>query len=383
MSSTPRIAVVHEWLTSYVGSEKVLEQILRIYPSADLFTVVDFLPAAERSLLGGRTPKTSFIQSLPRARTGFRNYLPLMPLAVEQFDLRGYDLVISSSHAVAKGVLTGPGQLHICYCHSPIRYAWDLQHEYLREAGMASGIRSVFARIVLHYLRLWDSRTANGVDEFVANSRFIAHRIRKVYGRDSTVIHPPVDTAYFTPGFRKDSFYLAASRFVPYKRMDIIIKAFRRLPDRQLIVIGDGPEFDKCARLAPSNVTLLGYQSGPVLRSYMQRAQAFLFAAEEDFGIAPVEAQACGTPVICFGRGGVLDSVVEDVSGIFFPEQSEESLAEAVQAFEAGDFNGTAIRDNAERFSPEVFRHRFKEFVEEAVSARLGRPQLVALASGL
>ena len=195
MSSTPRIAVVHEWLTSYVGSEKVLEQILRIYPSADLFTVVDFLPAAERSLLGGRTPKTSFIQSLPRARTGFRNYLPLMPLAVEQFDLRGYDLVISSSHAVAKGVLTGPGQLHICYCHSPIRYAWDLQHEYLREAGMASGIRSVFARIVLHYLRLWDSRTANGVDEFVANSRFIAHRIRKVYGRDSTVIHPPVDPA--------------------------------------------------------------------------------------------------------------------------------------------------------------------------------------------
>jgi glycosyltransferase involved in cell wall biosynthesis len=377
-----RVAVIHEWLTSYVGSEKVLEQILNLYPEADLFVVVDFLPPDQRAFLSGRTPKTTFIQRLPGARRRFRSYLPLMPLAIEQFALKGYDLVISSSHAVAKGAITGPDQLHICYCHSPIRYAWDLQSQYLKESGLESGVRSWLVRLMLHYLRIWDCRTAHGVDEFIANSHFIAKRVRKVYGRGARVIHPPVDTSFFTPAARKEDYYLAASRFVAYKRMDIVVEAFRSLPDRRLIVIGDGPEFAKCARMAPANVTLLGHQSGDILRHHMQSARAFLFAAEEDFGIAPVEAQACGTPVICYGRGGVLDSVIDGVTGVYFPDQSAESLASAVRKFESLAFSAITIRNNAERFAPGVFRQAFREFTDAALAARssaTGRYHLTAV----
>ena len=300
----PRVAVVHEWLDTYAGSERVVREILTLYPDADLFAVVDFLNPEDRAKLFNKQAKTSFIQRLPFAAKKFRAYLPLMPVAVEQFDMSAYDLVISSSHAVAKGILTGPDQTHICYCHTPIRYAWDLQHQYLREAGISKGLKSLVARVMLHYIRLWDVRTATGVDQFVANSSYIARRIRKIYGRDAAIIHPPVDIEAFTLVTEKEDFYVTASRMVPYKRMDLIVEAFAQMPDKRLVVLGDGPEMPKLKALAGPNVTLLGYQDDLVLRDHLQRARAFVFAAEEDFGILPVEALACGTPVIAYGRGG-------------------------------------------------------------------------------
>ena len=236
-----RIAIIHEWLSGYYGSERVLEQILHLYPEADLFCVADFLPPEERAFLNGRPVTTSFIQRLPMARRHFRKYLALMPMAVEQFDLSAYDLVISSSHAVAKGVLTHPGQLHISCVYTPMRYAWDLQEQYLVN-GHAKGIRGSLARALLHYMRMWDVRTANGVDVFVAISNFIAHRIWKIYRREACVVYPPVNIESFAVGRRRKSFYLTVSRLVPYKRIDLIVEAFSQVPDRQLLVIGDGPE---------------------------------------------------------------------------------------------------------------------------------------------
>lgn len=365
-----RVAIVHEWLTQYVGSERVLEQLLRLFPGAELFAVADFLPADERGFLQGRRPRTTWIQSLPFARTRYRSYLPLMPLAIEQLDVSGFDLVMSSSHAVAKGVLTGPDQVHICYCHSPMRYAWDLQHQYLRESGLNGGVRAAAARALLHYLRLWDARTANGVNHFVANSSYIARRIRKAYGRDAVVIPPPVDTDFFTPADApRGGYFLAASRFVPYKRMDLIIRAFSQRPDLRLVVIGDGPAWRECARLAGPNVELRGQRPAEELREALRGARAFVFAAEEDFGILPVEAQACGTPVIAFGRGGVVDSVAPDETGVFFDEQSEEALLAAVARFETMRFSEDTIRRRAERFSGEAFRTRMTAHLRETLAA--------------
>ncbi|MBV5278604.1 MAG: glycosyltransferase family 4 protein [Campylobacteraceae bacterium] len=359
-----KIAIVHDWLTTYAGAEKVLEQLLKLYPKADIFTVVDFLPEKDRTFLDGHKITTSFIQGLPFAKTKYRNYLSLMPLAVEQLDLSSYDLVISDSHAVAKGVLTGPDQVHISYIHSPIRYAWDLQHQYLRESSLERGIKSWIAKYMLHKIRLWDNRTANGVDHFIANSGFIARRIWKVYRRESTVIYPPVDVEAFMLHEVKEDFYLTASRMVPYKKIDLIVEAFSMMPDKKLIVIGDGPDMQKIKAKAGTNVILMGYQSFEVLRDHMQRARAFVFAAEEDFGIAPVEAQACGTPVIAFGKGGAVETVVDGVSGVFFENQSVESLCEAVERFEKLNFVPKVIRENAMRFSVERFKKEMKEFVK-------------------
>ncbi len=364
-----RLALVHDWFTVYAGAERVVEQILRLFPQADVYALVDFLKEEERGFLQGKRAQVSFIQRLPRARQRYRTYLPLMPLAIEQFDLRGYDLVISSSHAVAKGVITGPDQLHICYCHSPMRYAWDLQHQYLKESGLERGTKSWIARALLHYLRLWDSRTANGVDVFIANSRYIARRILKVYRREAEVIYPPVDVEAFTLRQDKEDFYLTASRMVPYKRIDLIVEAFSQMPDRRLVVIGDGPEMPKVRAKAGPNVTLLGYQPFEVLRDYMQRAKAFVFAAEEDFGIVPVEAQACGTPVIAFGKGGVVETVVAGETGIFFQDQSVPSLIKAVEEFEKLSFDPLRVRKNAERFSSERFRREFAALIEREWSS--------------
>ncbi len=361
-----RVAIVHDWMDSYAGSERVVEQLLQILPGADVFTLCDFLNAGERHFLGGRKPRTSFLQNAPWAAKHFRQYLPLMPLAIEQFDMSGYELVVSSSHAFAKGVLTGPGQLHICYCHTPIRYAWDFQHQYLRQAKMDRGVKGLAARMILHYIRLWDVRTAAGVDTFVANSNYIAERIRKVYGRTSVVIHPPVDTAAFSLETRKDDYYLAASRFVPYKRMDLILSAFRSMGDRKLVVVGDGPELERVKHLAAPNIELLGYQPRDVLTSLMQRARGFVFAAEEDFGIMPVEAQACGTPVLCYGRGGVQDSVIPGETGLYFQRQEADSICDAVRQFEELTFDPFLIRRNAERFSQEAFRKAFAGLLENA-----------------
>lgn len=366
-----KIAIVHEWLTTYAGSEKVVEQLLKLFPQADVFVIVDFLPEADRGFLKGHKITTSFIQKLPFARKKYRSYLPLMPLAVEQFDLSAYDLVISSSHAVAKGVITGPNQLHISYVHSPMRYAWDLQHQYLRESGLLTGLKGWLAKYLLHRLRLWDLRTANGVDVFVSNSAFIAKRIWKIYRREAQVIFPPVDVAAFTLCSEKEDCYLAASRMVPYKKMDLIVEAFTHMPDKQLVVIGDGPDRAKIEAIASKapNIRFLGYQSNEVMKQQMQKAKAFVFAAEEDFGITPVEAQACGTPVIAFGKGGALETVVEGETGLFFAEQTVESLCEAITRFEqmGGAFMPEACRRSAERFSEQVFYERFNQLVMETL----------------
>jgi glycosyltransferase involved in cell wall biosynthesis len=374
-----RVAIVHEWFSTIAGSERVVEQMLLLFPGADLFAVYanpEVLQGTE--FLRGRHVQTSFIQNLPRASKSFRSYLPLMPLAVEQLDLSAYDLIISSSHAVSKGVLTGPDQLHISYVHSPVRYAWDLQHQYLKESGLDHGIKGLLAKWMLHKIRLWDYRTAAGVDCFVANSKFIGRRIRKVYGRTSDVIYPPVDVGAFDLCETKKDFYLTASRLVPYKRMDLIVQAFALMPEKRLIVIGDGPEMPKLVAASTPNITLLGYQEFSELRRYMQEARAFVFAAEEDFGITPVEAQACGTPVIAFGKGGVLETVVdsEDASlatGIFFPEQTVASLVDAVRRFENQGrvFSASSCRKQAERFSNERFRQEFGDYVSEKFSAFL------------
>lgn len=375
MHPTPhRIALVHDWLSVYTGSERVVEQILHLFPQADLFSLVDFVPPEQRAFLQGKPVHTSFIQRLPFARRKFRAYLPLMPLAVEQFDLSAYDLVISSSHAVAKGVITGPDQLHVSYVHSPIRYAWDMQAQYLRESNLTRGLRSTLVRAVLHYLRLWDLRTANSVDAFAANSRFIARRIRKLYRREATVIYPPVDVDRFMLCPEKEDYYLTASRLVQYKRVDLIVQAFAQMPDRRLVVIGDGDELEKIRALAAPNVTLLGYQPSAVMADYMQRARAFIFAAQEDFGIVPVEAQACGTPVIAYGRGGALETVrgvdMPHPTGLFFHEQSAAAIAAAVEQFEANNhFRPEDCRQNAERFSVERFRQDFADFVARSWEA--------------
>jgi glycosyltransferase involved in cell wall biosynthesis len=366
-----RIAIVHDWLTTYAGAERVLEQMLALYPQADLFSVCDFLPELERAFLQGRTPKTTFIQHLPGARKRYRQYLPLMPLAVELLDLSGYDIVLSSSHAVAKGVLTGPDQLHISYVHSPIRYAWDLQHQYLRESGLERGFKGRLAQWLLHKIRQWDLRTANGVDCFIANSDFIARRIWKVYRRKAVVIYPPVDVSAFPLCEDKQDFYLTASRMVPYKKMDLIAEAFTAMPEKRLVVIGDGPDMKKIRTKAGTNIQFLGFQPFDVLRDHMQRASAFVFAAEEDFGITPVEAQACGTPVIAYGRGGALETVLglgsSSPTGVFFDEQTVDAVIKAVASFE---HEGRRIiqpedcRRNAERFAPQCFREALSTLLD-------------------
>ena len=366
-----RVAVVCDWLTVYAGGEKVLEQILQVVPHADLYSLVDFLPAGQRGFIGHKPVTTSFIQRLPFAKTQYRQYLPLMPLAVEQFDLSGYDLVISSSHAVAKGVLTGPDQLHLCYCHSPIRYAWDLQAQYLKESGLERGPKGALARYLLHRIRLWDSRTPNGVDAFMANSKFIARRIYKVYRRDSAVVYPPVDVAGFALQEQKEDFYFTASRMVPYKKIDLIVEAFAGLPDKKLVVVGTGPDFEKIKAKAGPNVELLGFQPFEVLKDHMQRARAFVFAAEEDFGIVPLEAQACGTPVVAFGKGGSLETVRAGETGVFFGEQTAVSIQEAVRRFETLRFDPKVVREHAERFSAPRFRDEFRGFVEKHYGAFL------------
>lgn len=364
-----KVAIIHDWLVTYAGAERVLEQLLNIFPEADLYSIVDFLPENNRNFIKNKKVTTSFIQKLPKAKTKYRNYLPLMPLAIEQFDLRGYDLIISSSHCVAKGVITGPDQKHICICYTPVRYAWDLQGQYLKESGLTKGLKGWLAKAILHYIRLWDLRTVNGVDEFIAISDYIRRRIWKTYRRESTVIYPPVDVESFEFYDKKEDFYLTASRMVPYKKMDLIVEAFSKMPDKKLIVIGDGPDFKKIKAKAGKNVTLLGYQPFEVLKEHMQKAQAFIFAAEEDFGITPLEAQACGTPVIAYGKGGTLETIVGmdkvNPTGVFFKEQTVESICVAIDDFEKNKnlFKPESCRENAERFS----NSRFVEEIERII----------------
>lgn len=375
-------AIVCDWLVTAGGAERVLKHIIDCYPDADLYSVVDFFSPKDRaSFLKNKKATTTAIQHFPFAKKLYRNYLPFMPLAIEQLDLSRYDLVISSSHAVAKGVLTGPDQLHVSYVHSPMRYAWDLQHQYLKESGLDHGIKGYFAKRMLHKMRAWDLTTANGVDYFIANSNFIAKRIWKTYRREAQVIYPPVDTSRFTPTIQKEDFYLTASRFVPYKKIDLIVESFSKMPDKKLIVIGDGPDMKKIKPKAGKNIELIGYQPESVLIDYMQRATAFVFAAYEDFGIVPVEAQAAGTPVIAFGKGGSLETVkglpetdkrlsgifAPHPTGIFFYEQSIPELIRAVELFENNrdKFTADNCAANAKRFSAEIFREKFTNYLQD------------------
>jgi glycosyltransferase involved in cell wall biosynthesis len=397
-----KVAIVQDWLVVYGGAERVLEQLLDLYPQADLYALIDFVPPAQRHFLRGRTPHTSFLQNIPGAAKHYRKMLPLMPLAIEQFDLGAYDLVISSSYCVAKGVLTGPNQVHVCYCHSPMRYAWDHYHEYLREMHLTKGLKSWFARWQLHKIRNWDVRSNNSVDFFIANSRFVAKRIAKYYGRSSVVVHPPVDTDLFQLEHNKKDYYVAAGRFVPAKRLDLVAEAFAQMPDKKLVLVGDGPEMQKIRQKAGPNTIFTGFVSSEQVRDYLAHARAFIFPSEEDFGIVPVEAQACGTPVIAYGRGGALETVVpadalpprigastdpsaahapatpavpggqaRPATGVFFHSKTAQSIQEAVQRFEAhsqqGRFDAQAIAAHAQQFSTAAFRAQLQRALDQFI----------------
>jgi glycosyltransferase involved in cell wall biosynthesis len=374
-----KVAIVHEWLTVIAGSESCFKVFTEIYPDADIFVLVSDEESVKKLGINPNRIKTSFIQKLPKSKTKWKSYLPFFPFAVEQFDLSKYDLIISSSHAVAKGVITNANQIHICYIYSPIRYAWDLYHQYLSEANLNKGIKGFIAKLILHYIRLWDFSTANRVDEFIPISKYIEKRVWRTYRRKSyKVIYPPVAIDDFTLKLDKENFYLTASRLVPYKKIDLIVEAFSNLPNTKLVVIGDGPEIKKIKEKGGANVEILGYQKFEVLKDYMQRAKAFVFAAEEDFGIIPIEAQACGTPVIAYGKGGSLETVqgkfvgqkieITD-TGVFFDKQTVHSLIEAVSFFEENvtKFDSKRIRDFAITFDKKIFKEDIENTFAEII----------------
>lgn len=368
-----RTAIVHDWLVTVGGSEVVLREIVRLYPDADVFCVIDGLSDEDRARVGVGNPTTTWLQHVPRVTRLYRNLLPFMPAAVEALDLSGYDLVISSSHAVAKGVKVPSGAVHVCYCHSPMRYAWDMQDTYLGEAGMRSGPRRWVTQRLLARLRDWDRRSASRVTTFIANSAFVAQRIARAYDRESTVVYPPVDTEYFCvdPGTPRGSHYVTASRLVGYKRVHTIVEAFRQLPDRHLVVVGDGPERERVLAAAGPNISWRGRLDDAALRHELRSARAFLFAAEEDFGILPVEAQASGTPVIAYGRGGALETVTS-ATGTFFDEPTPRGIALAIRRFEAMEApDADACRMNALRFATDRFHREFVNVVNRALNARL------------
>lgn len=361
-----KTAFVCDWLVGIGGGEKALSALYEIYPSP-IFTLLSDPKNLQGTFFENKQVRTSFIEKLPFAKKQYRNYLPFFPLAIEQFDMSEYDVVISTSHCVAKGVITGADQFHICYCYTPLRYGWDLYHDYLKETRLRSGLRGIIAKIFLHYLRMWDLGTSSRVDEFVAISKYVAVRIQKTYGRKAKVIYPPVDTDFFKLSTQKENYYVTASRMVPYKKMDLIVEAFAQLPEKKLVVIGDGPDWKKVQAKAAKNIEFLGQTSDEVLREHMQKAKAFVFAAVEDFGIVPIEAMSCGTPVIAFAKGAVKETVIENETGIFFHEQSVPSIVQAVLEFEKKQdtFAPLKIRNHALTFSKKRFKEEFKRFLEE------------------
>jgi glycosyltransferase involved in cell wall biosynthesis len=358
-------AIVHDWLINLGGSENVLQEILQLFPSP-IYTLLTDKKKLEKSQFLNYSTYTSFLQKLPKSLTHHQFYLPFFPQAIEQFDLSEYEIILSSSHCVAKGVLTNLDQLHICYCHTPMRYAWDLYHQYLSEANLQKGIRGKIAKSILHYLRLWDLNSSFRVDHFIANSKYVAKRINKIYRREADVIYPPVDVDYFNFNPSKDKYYLTASRLVPYKKVDLIVEAFSYLPDKKLIVIGDGPEMKKIKSKASQNVEILGFVEKDKMKELLQKARAFIFAALEDFGILPLEAQACGTPVIAFNKGGAKETVLENLTGVFFEYQEVSSLIQAIKSFEKQEeqFDLKKIRGHAESFSKERFRKEYESYVK-------------------
>ena len=368
-ASLVKIAVVHDWLDTWRGGEKVLAEILGIYPDADLFALVDFLAPNDRLALRGKQATTSFLQYMPFSKTHFRKFLPLFPSAIESLDVSRYDLVISSSHAVAKGVRTHREQLHICYCYTPMRYAWDLRDQYLAQTGLDRGVRGVVVGRLLARLRAWDQEASARVDHFVAISLHIAQRITRCYGRDATVIYPPVSVSGSHLPREPSPVYVTVSHLVPYKRNDLLVEAFRRMPDRELIIVGDGPMRARIAAAGPPNVRLLGRLPDSERNRWLARARAFVFAAEEDFGIAPLEAQAFGTPVIAYAGGASNETIPGLASdcpaGVLFHEQTAEAIVAAIGEFERNEarIRPETCRSNAERFRPERFRRELAQFI--------------------
>lgn len=363
-----KVAIVQEWLVTVGGSDKVVKAILDVFPDADIYTLVAKKEVCDELGIPWEKVHTSFIQKMPLGTKKHRAYLPLFPFAIEQFDLRGYDVVISSSHCVAKGILTKADQLHICYCHSPIRYCWDMYNEYLEESHLDKGFKSWLVRLMLHPIRQFDAIAGSRVDYYISNSDYVGQRIRKTYRRKATTIHPNIDISNFELCNDKKEYYLASSRLVAYKKIDTIIEAFNQMPDKKLVVIGGGPNLEAYRKLANANVTVMGYQPFDVLKDKMQHAKAFVFAADEDFGMIPIEAQSCGTPVIAYGHGGSLETVNGGKTGLFFYEQTPEAIVEAVNKFEAmgsQPFAPADCRQWAEGFSEERFKRKIKEFVEE------------------
>lgn len=363
-----KVAIVQEWLVTVGGSDKVVKAILDVFPDADIYTLVAKKEVCDELGIPWEKVHTSFIQKMPLGTKKHRVYLPLFPFAIEQFDLRGYDVVISSSHCVAKGLLTKADQLHICYCHSPIRYCWDMYNEYLEESHLDKGFKSWLVRLMLHPIRQFDAIAGSRVDYYISNSDYVGQRIRKTYRRKATTIHPNIDISNFELCNDKQEYYLASSRLVAYKKIDTIIEAFNQMPDKKLVVIGGGPNLEAYRKLANDNVTVMGYQPFDVLKDKMQHAKAFVFAADEDFGMIPIEAQSCGTPVIAYGHGGSLETVNGGKTGLFFYEQTPEAIVEAVNKFEAmglQPFAPADCRQWAEGFSEERFKREIKEFVEE------------------
>lgn len=357
-----KTALIHDWLIHPGGAEKLLHCIQEIFPGKVHALLHD--PKTSPTWLNVHT---SFLQKLPKSTLYYPYLLPFFPLAIEGFDLREYNLILSSSHAVAKGVLTTGKQLHICYCHTPMRYAWDLYFDYLEPLGFC---KKMMAQRALHRIRLWDVSSSSRVDHFLANSQHVARRIQKTYGREATVIYPPVDTSCFTLK-KKEEFYLTVSRLVPYKKIDLLVEAFSHMLDKRLLVVGDGPEKQKIQNKATKNIEFLGHVDDETVHHLMSSAKGFLFAAKEDFGLAPVESMASGTPVIAFGEGGALETIVDGVTGVFFNEQTVFSICQAIQKFETlyDQFVPETIQAHAQKFCKERFQREYQAFVEEAWSA--------------
>jgi glycosyltransferase involved in cell wall biosynthesis len=373
-----RIALVHDWIPVIAGAERVLQQMAHCTPGSDIYTLFNFLPEeTTHAFFGEDHPiHTSGLNDLPLVEQYYRFLLLQSTRAIEGFDLSEHDVVLSSSAALAKGVITGPGQLHVSYVHSPARYAWDLTHEYIATVGgTLGGLKRVVAREMMHRFRLWDMRTAQSVDHYLANSQFIARRIWKIYRREAQVIYPPVNTGNFVPGTaQRGDHFVTASRLVPYKRVEMIVEAFNRRPDLRLRVIGDGPDMKKVRQIAGPNVEILGHVPFEQLIAEFQTARAFVFAALEDFGIVPVEAQACGTPVICLGKGGTAETVrplgESAATGVWFEDQTVESLVGAIDRFVEGegDIRAEDCIANAASFGEQRFRQQYSECVNSFIN---------------
>lgn len=356
-----KIAIVHDWLTNMGGAEQVVINFKEVYKDAPIYTTF-YNPNKLDDKLKNIEVKTSCLQK-KKMIENHKKYFPLMPMAFEKFDLNEYDVVLSSSSSCAKGVLTKPGSIHICYCHTPMRYAWEKRDEYTLGMGK---LKKKLVEILCHYMRIWDVASSNRVDYFIANSTEVQKRIKKHYKRDSVVINPPVRCNMFNISETDGDYYLVLSRLVGYKRFDLAVQACSEL-GKKLVVIGEGPEKEKLEKLAKENVTFLGRQPDEVVKKYMSECKALLFPGEEDFGIVPVEAQSCGRPVIAYGKGGVLDSVIDGKTGVFFKEQTVESLKEAINKFETMKFDKEKIRKHALEFDESVFQEKIRKFVEEKV----------------